>query len=282
MTEAVGAWKRAIELAQAAAYDGAREALDELAAHYSRAPWIRRVKRALRDGAKVARLIADSPLAARQRDPDDAQPASGPAADASVSQDVPGRFMLWVDGIGSYLVLTRPAIVVGRATAKNSVDLPLRAAVSRRHAQIERVEGDWFLTAYKPISVNGRPVERALLCDGDEVQFGRAPACRFGTPSRLSATSVMTFSGACLPSRDTREVVLMADNVIMGADASCHVQSVSAETRAVLFRGEDGLKCQTEGRATVNGQERETPCAVQLGDRVEADGWSFSLTGDLG
>ena len=147
---------------------------------------------------------------------------------------------------------------------------------------LERVEGDWFLTAHRPTSINGRRVESALLCDGDEVQFGRAPVCRFGTPSRLSATSVMAFSGACLPSRDTRQAILMADHVILGTDPSCHVQSSSAETRAVLFRGEDGLKCQTDGEATVNGHERETPCTVQLGDRVEADGWSFSLTGDLG
>ena len=211
--------------------------------------------------------------------------SAGPSADTFTTEPgppaaVPARFTLWVDGVGSYLVLTKPAITVGRQRQGEDVDLPLAAPVSRRHAQLRRMEGDWFLAAHRPVTVNGQPVQSALLADGDEIQLAGGPACRFGRPTQLSATALLSFTTNCLPSRDTREVVLMADNLILSPDGPGHVRSTQAEARVVLFWSQEGLQCQVEGSVLVNGRARRAPCAIGLDDRIEARGWSFSLTGD--
>ena len=66
------------------------------------------------------------------------------------------------------IVLTGNAFVIGR---DDQCDLIVRdAAVSRRHAQLERVEGTWRLVDLKSknrVTVNGEEVEEAALRTGD-------------------------------------------------------------------------------------------------------------------
>ena len=275
LADVVQAWSTASALADAREFDSASAALGRLAELCPRAKWIAKAKRRLDDAAKLSAEIDASPLGARQRDA--ARSASGaPAATGPAAAFAP-RFCLWVDGAGSYLVLTRPSIAVGRG---DRADLALDAPISRTHAELQRIESDWFLVAHKPTTVNGRAVERVMLSPGDAVNFGGKLACEFRVRSKLSATAALAFDKPCLPSRDMRQVILMADNIIFSNDAAGHVQSDLAEGRVVLFWGERGLECQTDGDIEVNGQPQSAPCPIALGDRVEAAGWSFALTGD--
>ncbi len=208
-------------------------------------------------------------------------PAQPPTVvDDSPPEAVPRRFMLWVDGVGSYLVLTKPALTIGRWREDSDADLLLRADVSRRHARIQRFDGDWFLASFKPVKVNGKPVGSALLSDGDKIILGRSPAATFRLPTALSATATLSFAGNCLPSRDTRSVVLMADRLILAPDGAGHIVGKHADARVVLFWADGGLRCQVEGNVILNGRSRGAPCPVRLGDRIETRGWSFSLTAD--
>lgn len=207
--------------------------------------------------------------------------AAGPAScDEAPPSAVPRRFMVWVDGVGSYLALTPPSLVVGRA-GRGAADLPLRGSLSKRHAQVSRIDGDWFLTAFAAVTVNGQACEHAMLHDRDQVQFGAGPVCTFRQPTQLSATAVLAFASPCLPVRDARHAALMAECLILSNDAAGHVQSPDAEGRVVLFWAAGGLECQSDGELLLNGQQAATPCAVALGDRIEAAGWSFGLTGEV-
>ena len=264
---AAGQWRQDVSRHGQQSAEVRREMLSMFADH---------IAEAVRGGDFAAAREALCAAADLAHEPSGAAAASDPGPPESV----PERFVLWVDGIGSYLVLTRPTITVGRWQQDNAVDLALRAAVSRRHAQLQRVDGDWFLTTDKAMCVNHQHVDSALLSDGDEIEFGAGPSCRFRLPTPLSATAMLCFASSCLPSRDTRDVVLMAEHVVLSNDASGHVCSSEADARVVLFWSADGLQCQVEGNAIVNGRVQKAPCRVRLGDRIEARGWSFSLTGD--
>jgi pSer/pThr/pTyr-binding forkhead associated (FHA) protein len=53
----------------------------------------------------------------------------------------------------------------------------LEPSVSRRHAALQRLDGGWLLVdrgSTHGTRVNGRPVVRAILADGDEVALGHA------------------------------------------------------------------------------------------------------------
>ncbi len=98
------------------------------------------------------------------------------------------------DGKQTAFALDGEAFEVGRGKeAAIRIDEPL---VSRSHARIERRAEEWVLRDLDSTNftrVNGQRVRsERVLCDGDELQFGRA-RCRFvlgpaagdaGTPSQ--------------------------------------------------------------------------------------------------
>src|SRR5262249_20552437 len=74
------------------------------------------------------------------------EPVTG--AEKSTIQPAPAenasspRFLLWIDGVGGFLVCLAPKVTMGQATPEGNVDLPLFADISRVHATLTRdVEG---------------------------------------------------------------------------------------------------------------------------------------------
>src|SRR5207244_2143048 len=90
---------------------------------------------------------------------------------------------------------------------------------------IERVEEDYFLTAEKPVQVNGAPVRRKLLAGGDQIAL--SPRCRikFELPHPASTSAVLTLSGARLPSSDARRVILLDRAMVLGPGANAHMRA---------------------------------------------------------
>src|SRR5262249_46829500 len=86
-----------------------------------------------------------------------------PASPEPAPQGSDQRFLLWVDGVGGYLVCLGNRVTIGQATPDAYVDVPLYADVSRLHAVLTRDAEGYLLEATRPLQVNSQPVERALL-----------------------------------------------------------------------------------------------------------------------
>jgi len=88
----------------------------------------------------------------------EAAPPRGPSGPS-------GRFLLWVDAVGGYLVCLDDAVVLGRAGAEAEADVAVLGDLSRRHAVILRdADGSGYrIRAIKPTFVNGRGVTEAPL-----------------------------------------------------------------------------------------------------------------------
>ena len=69
-----------------------------------------------------------------------------------------GRFLLWVDAVGGYLVCLDDRIVLGRAGPDSPADVPLMGDLSRNHATLVRSGESYMLQAHHPSFVNGKPV----------------------------------------------------------------------------------------------------------------------------
>ena len=70
------------------------------------------------------------------------------------------RFLLWIDGVGGYLVCLGNHVTLGQATPDAYVDIPLFADVSRIHASLTRDTEGYVLEATRPLQVNNQPVDR--------------------------------------------------------------------------------------------------------------------------
>src|SRR5262249_62418019 len=95
-----------------------------------------------------------------------------------------GRFLLWVDAVGGYLVCMDDQVVLGRAGADSHADVPLMGDLSRHHATLVRDGDGYVLRASQPTFINGQAVEAvAPVHDGDVIRLGSTAELGLRPPS---------------------------------------------------------------------------------------------------
>jgi len=195
--------------------------------------------------------------------------------EAAKSDPVPGpsqqRFLLWIDGIGGYLVCLGNRVTIGQATPEAYVDIPLFADVSRLHANLTRDSEGYLLEAVRSAQVNGKPVEKVLLQAEDRITLGSCCQMHFRQPVPVSASARLDIvSGHRLPLA-VDGVLLMADTLVLGPGTHVHVSVPDLEQPVILFRQKDGLGVRCAGSFTINGQ--------RLSDRGSL-GMAATMTGE--
>ena len=175
-----------------------------------------------------------------------------PEASGSTADALP-RFLLWIDGVGGYLVCLGSRLTFGQARPDSRVDVPLLADVSRLHATLGRDAEGYVVEAVRPLQVNGTTTSRALLRDGDRVTLGASCRFVFSQPVPGSNTARIDMaSGHRLPT-GVDGVLLMAEALVMGGPPA-HIPIPGLESPVVLFRNRDGLGMRHAAELLVNGQ----------------------------
>jgi hypothetical protein len=199
-------------------------------------------------------------------------PADGP-------QPLPKRFLLWVDGVGGYLVCLGPRVTFGQAVGDAPVDVPLFAELSRMHAELYRDGEGYVLESARGILVNGGPSPRSVLRPGDRVTLG--PTCQFvfHLPVPVSPSARLELvSGHRLPLA-VDGVLLMAETLVLGPGAQSHVQLPVGDVlgSVVLYRGRDGLGVRCPGAFRVDNKPCQDRAELPLPCVVTADRFTFAL-----
>ncbi len=206
-------------------------------------------------------------------------PGPRPAPSPTVVGPGPhGRFVLWVDGIGSYLVCLDPSVSLGRATELNQVDIPLLGDLSRHHATIQRVQGHYIFNTEREATINGRPIRgNASLRDRDQIGLGTALQIEFRQPSPASATALLRIrSGHRMPLA-VDSVLLMAETCILGATPQAHIVHRELARPLVLFRQAGQLWCRSDVPMHVDGRLSHGRAPLTFQSRVVTKHGSFNL-----
>jgi tetratricopeptide (TPR) repeat protein len=199
------------------------------------------------------------------------------AARTPEETDPSRRFMLWIDGVGGYLVCLAGRVTFGQAAPDAFVDVPLLADVSRTHAVLRRDAEGYLLEAVRSVRVNGQPVEKALLQPGDRIMLGSTCQVQFRQPVPVSATARLDLvSGHRLPLA-VDAVLLMADTLILGPGSQAHVQVPDLEHPVVLFRHKEGLGVRYAGSLTVDGEPCRERAVLGPTSHVRADNFTFAV-----
>ena len=185
--------------------------------------------------------------------------------------DLPDRLLLLVDGGGSYLLLRKDRVCIGRAATSNPADIPIFADLADRHADIARVEDGYFLFSRQEAGVEGRRAGQRLLQSGDRVVLGRKAKFTFRLPNRKSPSATIDLSDTSKLPNDVRRVVLFNQNAMIGYGKGFHIQCQMARNPLVLFERSGRLWVRRAGR------ERAAPEAapIEIGKTVEIDGVSM-------
>ncbi len=188
------------------------------------------------------------------------------------------RFLLWVDGVGGYLVCLKSSVTLGRAEPAGGADVPLIADLSGRHARIMREDEGYCIEAFRPTWLDGRLVERTtLLPDACELRLGTAVRMRFRRPHALSASARLEYVSGHRTLPTTDGTLLMADHLLLGAKPRCHVFCRDWTREVVLFCENGRLYCKTRGRFTADGKTVEDRAPLSIASHVQGEDWSFTM-----
>ena len=198
-------------------------------------------------------------------------------AETVPADGLPLRFLLWIDGVGGYLVCMGGRLTFGQATHDAHVDVPLVADVSRLHATLSRDSEGYVLEAVRAVQVNGQEVTRALLRNGDRVTVGASCQFLFRQPVPVSASARLDLvSGHRVPV-GVDGVLLMADTLVLGPSEQAHVTVPDLKEPIILFRHKDGLGYRHKGSLVINGRKSPERGIVGAQATVWGDDISFAL-----
>ena len=188
----------------------------------------------------------------RQASLDDAT-RRNPQSQISEAGDMPGRFVLQIDGVGSFVVFRDARVTVGPISSSVRPMLALIADPNMPAVMLERIEGDYFIRSATPIDVNGQSVTEKLLASGDQISL--SPRCRiqFRLPNPASTTAVLTVSGARLSRPDVRQLILMDRDILIGPYANDHIRTEQVKDPMALFVQNGRLLCRTKDDILVDG-----------------------------
>lgn len=207
-----------------------------------------------------------------------------PAANAPSSpREAPGaarRFVLWVDGIGTFVVIAAPRAVVGRYDASARPDIPLPGRLSGRAGEILRVDDRYVLRARDAAEVNGKSCAEKVLAPGDRIAFGASPAFSFYLPCPLSATALLRLDPPSMLPGKASDILLLDRFLVLGRKGLAHIKAPGGPLELLVFLRDGVPWARTAGTLLIDGAPSGTgECALPLGVRIAAEDLSFTVTG---
>jgi hypothetical protein len=191
---------------------------------------------------------------------------------------LPKRFLLWVDGVGGYLVCLSSRVTFGQATADGPVDVPLFAEVSRTHAEVTRDGEGYVIESGRGIRINGAETKRAVLSAGDRVTLGAS--CQFLLHKPVSVSSSLRLeltSGHRLPVA-VDGVLLMGNELMLGPGPEAHVELKGLDAPVLIYRSKDGLSVRVpDKRFTIDDHACHDRAMLPLPGVVSCDAFTFAV-----
>lgn len=186
------------------------------------------------------------------------------------------RSILWIDGVGGYLMLDRDDILIGQAGGL--VDIGIVGDVSRQAAVIRRRQSDYFVEPLQPTKLNDCDVSQAALLPHDcQLQFGSRVKARLVKPHPLSSTARLEMVSLHRFQPRVDGVLLLADSCILGPASSSHVRCGQWSQDLLMFRQDKAWFFRTVDEIEVNGQMKSGQIAIEPGMRVRGSDYSLSI-----
>jgi len=231
-------------------------------------------------GAKVAdsRAAGGRAVQETQHWPGGSAATKTPKEDIETDRPRAPRFLLWIDGVGGYLVCLGEEVIIGQAYPGTKADMAIQADISRRHVKIRR-EGEGYILdpLHEKVKVDGKPVSSPmLLSDGDELELGEGVRLRFRKPHVLSASARLEMVSRHRTQPHVDGILLMAESCVLGPKWQNHVVCREWKGDVVLFRQEEKLFCRAMESIEIDGKLHDG--RGRLAPNSHVLGTDFSLT----
>ncbi len=210
----------------------------------------------------------------------DSPPEEGPEGLDELDPGLKGltQFLMWIDGVGGYLVCLSDQIMIGQALPDGGVDVGIQGDISRRHARIIRSADQYLIEPLAEVAINGRAVERKTALQHDTViELGSGVKIRFTQPHALSGSARLDIVSRHRTNPWSDGVLLMSDSLVAGPKSQNHVICTKWDEDFVLFRRNDLLLCRGPDQFEVDGNRASGESILTADSRVTGEDFSLSL-----
>ncbi|QEG20691.1 hypothetical protein MFFC18_05420 [Mariniblastus fucicola] len=186
--------------------------------------------------------------------------------------------MIWVDGVGGYMVCADTVNSIGQATQQNEVSIPISGDIHQVHAKIQSADSGHLLHPVGPVFVDQQSVhDPQLLTDNRTFEMGDSVSLRYCKPHPWSTTAVIRFESRNRTYPWSDAVLIAGNTIILGPNAQSHIRCTRWEHEVILLRRDGQWFCRSFADFSIDGSPIEMEGELNANSRVEGRDFSFSL-----
>ena len=262
------------------------------------AKWLGAVTEQSRQAAELLDELAASPLGldiTRRQDMEEAiqqtdnekliesmaQPQAKPnnrSSDNRAESSIPSKFVMQIDGIGSFYVLRDSSITVGPVSSSARPTVGLMVDPNLPAVTIERSEDDYFIKSSSPIRVNDTTTTDKLLVDSDRISLSPRCVLKFNIPNPASTTATLSLPSVRLGRADVRRIILMDRDILIGPNEGSHILAESLDETIALFAQNGRLLCRAKDKILVDEKTVSSTAGLPLDRQISIGQISLVLT----
>ena len=188
------------------------------------------------------------------------------------------KFMLQIDGVGSFYVVRDSRITVGPVSSSARPTVGLIVDPNLPAITIERSEDDYFIRSSSPVLVNDAATTNKLLVDSDRINLSPRCVMKFNIPNPASTTATLSLPAARLGRADVRRVILMDRDILIGPTESSHILTESLDETIALFIQNGRLLCRAKDKILFDDKAVSPTAGLPFDTQISIGQISLVLT----
>jgi hypothetical protein len=193
-------------------------------------------------------------------------------------ESLPSKFMLQIDGVGSFYVVRDSSITVGPISSSARPTVGLMVDPNLPAITIERLEDDYFIKSSSPVKVNDVATTNKLLIDADRISLSSRCGMKFNIPNPASTTATLSLPAARLGRADVRRIILMDHDILVGPNEGSHIITDSLDETVALFTQNGQLHCKAKDKILVDDKQVGSTVGLPFDKQVRIGQISLFLT----
>ena len=187
-------------------------------------------------------------------------------------------FILWIDGVGGYLVCVDDVNTIGQAVENAQVSIPIAGDLRRRHARIETSHGQHLLQDLGGgVKVEGTDLTGAVELKNDQtIELDGGVRLLYTQSHPLSKSARLDFLSRHRTHPWSDAVLLAGQSIVLGPNRDNQVFCPVWKNDLILFQRKSKWFCRSKVPFEIDGVKVEKEGEIQFNSRIE--GIDFSMT----
>ncbi len=199
-------------------------------------------------------------------------------ASAEDRRAVANTFLLWVDGVGGFLVCTAERNIIGQALPQAEISIPVLGDLRRRHARLETIDGRHLMQFLGSERSEGFEVDQplALRC-GQTVGLDGGVKLKYSQTHPLSSTARIDFVSRHRTQPWSDAILLAGQSIVLGPNRNNHVHCPWWNNDLILFHRNQKWFTRTKGKFVIDGREVDSEGPIELNSTICGEDFSLTL-----